>query len=71
MTIVPPLPHKEIAEVIAGVSSTDEEPPAVGVQAEASALAEALVEGEASPDTAVDDDELVVELSAEVSTQDA
>lgn len=31
MTTVPPLPHDDIADAIAGVSSIDELPPAVGV----------------------------------------
>lgn len=33
MTIVPPLPHDEIASTMAGTSSVLGEPPAVGVQA--------------------------------------
>lgn len=37
MTIVPPFPHDEIADVIAGTSSVDEEPPAFGVQVAARA----------------------------------
>lgn len=37
MTIVPPLPHEAIADVIAGTSSIEEDPPATGVQDEARA----------------------------------
>jgi hypothetical protein len=37
MTIVPPLPHEAIADVIAGTSSIEAEPPAAGVQDDARA----------------------------------
>lgn len=42
--MVPPEPHDAIADVMAGTSSVEEEPPAFGVQVEARAL-RVLVEG--------------------------
>jgi hypothetical protein len=38
MTIVPPFPQDAIADVMAGTSSTEDDPPAFGVQVEARAL---------------------------------
>lgn len=38
INIVPPLPHEAMAEAIAGTSSVDEDPPALGVHVEARAF---------------------------------
>lgn len=45
MTIVPPLPQDASADVMAGTSSVEEEPPAVGVHVEARALRAWVVPG--------------------------
>jgi hypothetical protein len=48
MTIVPPSPQEAIADVMAGTSSIDDDPPAVGVHVEARAFRVLLASGRAS-----------------------
>lgn len=45
MTIVPPFPQEEIADVMAGTSSVEEDPPALGVHDEARAFSVLLASG--------------------------
>lgn len=47
ITIVPPLPHDAIADVIAGTSSVEEDPPALGVHVEARAFSMRVASGRA------------------------
>ena len=48
MTIVPPLPQDAIADVIAGTSSVEEDPPALGVHVEARAFRMRVASGKAN-----------------------
>lgn len=45
MTIVPPFPQEAIADVMAGTSSVEEDPPALGVHVEARAFSVLLASG--------------------------
>jgi hypothetical protein len=48
--MVPPLPHDAIADVIAGTSSIEEDPPALGVHVEARAFRMRVASGRAKLD---------------------
>ena len=50
MTIVPPLPQDAIADAMAGTSSIEEDPPALGVHVEARALRDFVDSGSAMAD---------------------